>query len=179
LSVNVSPLQFKQADFVDVLEQTIAACGARPQCIEIELSENVLIDNLSVVQQKMTDLKQLGVHISIDDFGTGCSSLRFLQQLPIDTIKVDFSFVKNIVHDVSDAAIVETINTMARQMNMQTIAEGVETSEQLALLTQYGCQGYQGFLFSEPLTTDAFMAAMQHTGKPESSLGSQGFDRIQ
>ena len=179
LSVNVSPLQFKQADFVDVLGQTIAACGARPQCIEIELTENVLIDSLDLVQQKMMDLKQLGVRISIDDFGTGYSSLRYLQQLPIDTVKVDLSFVKNIVHDDSDAAIVETINTMARHMNVQTIAEGVETSEQLALLTQYGCQGYQGFLFSEPLTTDAFIAAMQQTGTRQSSLGSQGFDRIQ
>ncbi len=172
LSFNVSPLQFKQPDFVDVLKQTINSCGTQPECIEIELTENVLIDNIEIVKGKLGELKDLGVHISIDDFGTGYSSLRYLQQLPIDTIKIDYSFVKNIAHNNSDAAIVETIIAMARHMKMHTIAEGVETNRQLAILANHGCEDYQGFLYSKPMNSDEFMTFMQNTDKPEYLLGS-------
>jgi len=172
LSFNVSPLQFKQADFVDVLAQTITNCGTQPQCIEIELTENVLIHDIGLVKEKLGQLKELGVHISIDDFGTGYSSLRYLQQLPIDTIKIDSSFVKNIAHNKNDAAIVETIIAMARHMKMQTIAEGVETNEQLAILARHGCQGHQGYLYSKPMGADEFLVFMQNTDNVAILLGS-------
>lgn len=163
LSFNVSPLQFKQMDFVEVLKQTIIDCGTQPQCLEIELTENILIDDVDVVREKLRVLKEIGVHISIDDFGTGYSSLRYLQQLPIDTIKIDHSFVKNITQNESDAAIVETIIAMARHMNMQTIAEGIESNEQLAILARLGCQGYQGFNYSKPMSADDFLVFIQNT----------------
>ncbi len=172
LSFNVSPLQFKQPDFVDVLERTIQNSGTQPECIEIELTENVLIHDIKVVKEKLGNLKDLGVHISIDDFGTGYSSLRYLQQLPIDTIKIDYSFVQNIARHPSDAAIVETIIAMARHMKMQTIAEGVENNEQLKTLAKYGCQGYQGFLYSKPMSADEFIIFMQNADKLESLFGS-------
>jgi EAL domain-containing protein (putative c-di-GMP-specific phosphodiesterase class I) len=162
ISFNVSPLQFRQPDFVEILKQTMADCGTRPECIEIELTENVLIDDITSVKAKLGEIKKLGVHISIDDFGTGYSSLSYLQQLPIDTIKIDYSFVKNIAINSSDAAIVETIIAMARHMNMQTIAEGVEDSEQLSMLAEHGCEGYQGFLYSEPMGADEFIIFMKY-----------------
>lgn len=172
LSFNVSPLQFKQPDFVDVLKQTIQNCGTQPECIEIELTENVLIHDIEIVKEKLGDLKDLGIHISIDDFGTGYSSLRYLQQLPIDTIKIDYSFIQNIASNSSDAAIVETIIAMARHMKMQTIAEGVENNEQLETLAKQGCQGYQGFLYSQPMSANEFIMFMQNSDKLESLLGS-------
>jgi EAL domain-containing protein (putative c-di-GMP-specific phosphodiesterase class I) len=165
-------MQFKQPDFVDVLKQTIQNCGTQPECIEIELTENVLIHDIEIVKEKLGDLKDIGIHISIDDFGTGYSSLRYLQQLPIDTIKIDYSFIQNIARNSSDAAIVETIIAMARHMKMQTIAEGVENDEQLATLASYGCQGYQGFLYSQPMSADEFIIFMQNSDKLESLLGS-------
>jgi diguanylate cyclase (GGDEF)-like protein len=167
ISFNVSPLQFRQPDFVELLKQTMADYGTRPECIEIELTENVLIDDINLVKEKLGELKNLGVHISIDDFGTGYSSLSYLQQLPIDTIKIDYSFVKNIAINSSDAAIVETIIAMARHMDMQTIAEGVEHNEQLSILAEHGCEGYQGFLYSKPLQTDEFIIFMQNADRLE------------
>lgn len=167
ISFNVSPLQFRQPDFVEILKQTMTDCGTRPECIEIELTENVLIDDIVSVKDKLNELKNMGVHISIDDFGTGYSSLRYLQQLPIDTIKIDYSFVKNIVVNSSDAAIVETIIAMAHHMNMQTIAEGVENSKQLSILAEQGCEGYQGFLYSQPMNADEFIIFMKNADRLE------------
>lgn len=172
ISFNVSPIQFKQVDFVDVLERVINDIGARPEFVEVEITENVLIHDIDIVKKKLDRLKALGVHISIDDFGTGYSSLRYLQQLPIDTIKIDSSFVRNIAHNKSEAAIVETIIAMARHMKIATVAEGVETNEQLAILAHYGCQGYQGFLYSGPVSADELMVLMQNADKPEDLLGS-------
>ena len=181
ISFNVSPLQFRQPDFVEILKQTMADCGTRAECIEIELTENVLIDDIASVKAKLGEIKKLGVHISIDDFGTGYSSLSYLQQLPIDTIKIDSSFIKNMVANSSDAAIVETIIAMARHMSMQTIAEGVENNEQLLILAEQGCEGYQGFLYSEPMNADEFVIFMQyadtlenlqHTDQVKDSFGS-------
>jgi EAL domain-containing protein (putative c-di-GMP-specific phosphodiesterase class I) len=181
ISFNVSPLQFRQPDFVEILKNTMTNCGTRPECIEIELTENVLIDDIISVKEKLGELKKLGVHISIDDFGTGYSSLSYLQQLPIDTIKIDYSFVKNIAVNSSDAAIVETIIAMAHHMDMQTIAEGVEDSEQLSILNEQGCEGYQGFLYSEPMGANEFIIFMQyadtlenlqHPDKLKDSFGS-------
>jgi diguanylate cyclase (GGDEF)-like protein len=172
LSFNVSPLQFRQHDFVDKLKLALERSKAQPCCIEIELTENVLIHDINLVSQKLDELKELGIHISIDDFGTGYSSLSYLQKLPIDTIKIDRSFVRNIAHKSSDAAIVETIIAMARHMDMQTIAEGVEDIDQLALLTGYGCEAYQGFLYSKPVSADDFMQLIAQPASPGRLLGS-------
>ena len=156
LSVNVSPRQFKQDDFVDKIKQTLQQYNTRPSCIELEITENVLIDDTDKARQKLQALRDLGLKISIDDFGTGYASLRYLQQLPISMIKIDRSFISHINNRPGDLAIVKTILTMAQNLNIKVIAEGVENPEQLQLLNELGCEFYQGYLFSEPVGEAVF-----------------------
>ncbi len=156
LSFNVSPKQFKQADFVQLLSESLAKYNTDSSCIELEVTENVLIHDIDDIERKLKELIDLGIQISIDDFGTGYSSLRYLQQLPINTIKIDRTFIHNIAINQNDAVIVETILAMANHLNIHTIAEGVETREQLAILKSQGCQGYQGYYFSEPVSMQKF-----------------------
>ena len=156
LSINVSPRQFAQPDFVDRMEHHLGRYHTRPGCIELEITENLLIQDIADIERKLNALKELGANISIDDFGTGYSSLRYLQRLPIDTIKIDQTFVHNIAHNQNDAIIVETIIAMARHLGLRTIAEGVETEKQLATLAERGCSAYQGFIYSPPLPLAQF-----------------------
>lgn len=156
LSFNVSPRQFSQPDFVSLLQEAIEMYGVCPDCLELEVTENVLIHDVQKVDKKLKELKELGVGISIDDFGTGYSSLRYLQQLPIDTIKIDRAFVSEISENHNNAVIVETILAMADHLGMKTIAEGIETEEQLEILRKQGCQSYQGYLYSKPVSPEKF-----------------------
>jgi EAL domain-containing protein (putative c-di-GMP-specific phosphodiesterase class I) len=165
ISFNVSPRQFSQPDFVSQLKDVLNAEDNNPGCLEIELTENVLIHDIEEVEHKLQDLRELGVRTSIDDFGTGYSSLRYLQRLPINIIKIDRSFIMNIVTNNSDAVIVETILAMADHMDLMTIAEGVETKEQMALLDSYGCQGYQGYLFSRPVSVSDYKKLLEEFSK--------------
>ena len=152
LSVNVSPRQFMQPDFISHIEEILENQGARPGCMEIEVTENVLIHDPADVQTKLERLKALGLRISIDDFGTGYSSLAYLKELPIDIIKIDRSFIRDVPQDPNDSVLVETIVAMARHLGIRTIAEGVETEEQLEFLSALGCDIYQGYLFSQPVS---------------------------
>ena len=161
LSVNVSPRQFKQDDFVDKIKQTLQQYNTRPSCIELEITENVLIDDTDKARQKLQALRDLGLKISIDDFGTGYASLRYLQQLPISMIKIDRSFISHINNRPGDLAIVKTILTMAQNLNIKVIAEGVENPEQLQLLNELGCEFYQGYLFSEPVEEAVFRQMLE------------------
>ncbi len=156
MSVNVSMRQFAEKYFVKTVRSIIGKTGLKPSCIELELTEDVLAQDINVVREKLYELKEYGVKISIDDFGTGYSSLRYLQRLPIDIIKIDRSFIKNLGENESDAKIVETILSMARHLGKYTIAEGVETEEQLDFLRKHGCDAYQGFLRSKPMPSDSF-----------------------
>ena len=161
LSINVSPRQFKQDNFIDRLQEILQQYQTQPGCIELEVTENILIEDTIKVSKKLQALKDLGIRISIDDFGTGYASLRYLQQLPIDMIKIDRSFVTHINDNQGDLAIVKTIITMARNLDIDIIAEGVETAQQLQQLEQLGCPFYQGFYFSKPLSSDEFYALLQ------------------
>ena len=156
MSVNVSPRQFRHPDFVNKVKSIIATTGVDPDCIEIEVTENLLVHDYDEVRSKLEQLKAIGLHISIDDFGTGYSSLRYLQQLPVDILKIDHSFVSNIDTEPANAAIVESIIAMATRLGLDIIAEGVETRNQLAYLRVQGCTICQGFYFSEPLSQAAF-----------------------
>ncbi len=160
LSFNVSPKQFRQTDFILQLEDAIKKFSTKPSCIELEVTENVLIDDFQNVEEKLQRLIALGVQISIDDFGTGYSSLRYLQKLPIHTIKIDRTFIHNIASSKGDAVIVETILAMANHLKLRTIAEGVETREQLEILRSMGCQDYQGYYYSKPVELDVFRQMM-------------------
>jgi EAL domain-containing protein (putative c-di-GMP-specific phosphodiesterase class I) len=116
----------------------------------IELTEGVVVGNISEIQYKFNRLKSMGVLIAIDDFGTGYSSLEYLRQLPIDYLKIDKSFVADLGHDDSAKVIIDTIISMAQHLNLQTVAEGVETEEQFAILKSIGCDLFQGYLFGRP-----------------------------
>ncbi len=156
LAVNVSPRQFRQPDFVDQVCRILQETGASPNTLGLELTEGMVIDNVVDTIEKMQALKQLGIELSIDDFGTGYSSLAYLKQMPLDILKIDQSFVRDIDSDANDAAIVDTIISMANHLDLRVIAEGVETELELAFLSGKGCKLYQGYHFSRPVPDDQF-----------------------
>ncbi len=160
LAVNVSARQFRQQGFVADVRQVLLETGADPARLKIELTESLVIDNVAETIARMQALKALGIGFSMDDFGTGFSSLSYLKRLPLDQLKIDRSFVFDLATDPNDAAIVQIIITMGHTLGLNVIAEGVETEAQLERLDQYGCTNYQGYLFSRPLPIAEFDAWM-------------------
>ena len=156
LAVNVSAKQFQQTDFVDLVIDALNRTGADPNKLKLELTESLLVENVQDVIQKMSALKSKGVGFSLDDFGTGYSSLSYLKRLPLDQLKIDQSFVRDVLTDPNDAVIAKTIVTLAQSLGLGVIAEGVETSEQKDFLASSGCHVYQGFFFSQPLPSASF-----------------------
>ncbi len=161
LAVNVSPRQFRQPNFVAQVETILEQTGADPTQLGLELTEGMVIDNISDTIEKMEALKKLGIELSIDDFGTGYSSLAYLKKMPLDILKIDQSFVRDIETDVNDAAIVDTIISMATHLDLKVIAEGVETRFELEFLEGKGCPLYQGYYFSKPLPSDQFIKLLE------------------
>lgn len=160
VSVNISALQLRKPDFVEHALKIIEQTGANPHNLELELTETMLAENVEDVIAKMTALKSHGVKFSVDDFGTGYSSLTYLKRLPLDQLKIDQSFVRDVVDDAGSSAIAQTIIDLSKAMNMEVIAEGVETVEQMNFLAHMGCYSYQGYLFSRPLPLDDFELLM-------------------
>ncbi len=156
LAVNVSVRQFHQADFVEKLAQIISQNAINPNNLKLELTESLVLDNIDDTIFKMNALRKIGARFSMDDFGTGYSSLSSLKKLPLDQLKIDQSFVRDISIDQDDAIIVETIIAMANKLNMEVIAEGVETDVQRTFLEHNGCQYFQGYLFSKPVPIEQF-----------------------
>ncbi len=161
LAVNVSPRQFRQPDFVYQVCSILEETGADPSLLGLELTEGMVIDNVVDTIEKMQALKQLGIELSIDDFGTGYSSLTYLKRMPLDILKIDQSFVRDISTDANDAAIVDTIISMANHLDLKVIAEGVETELELAFLAGKGCKTYQGYHFSRPVPDDQFTKQLE------------------
>jgi EAL domain-containing protein (putative c-di-GMP-specific phosphodiesterase class I) len=162
VTVNISSVQFKQKNFVESIAQIILESGLQPQYLEIELTESILMEPTEITFQKLNELKATGVKLAIDDFGTGYSSLGYLKRLPIDTLKIDRSFVRDIILDPDDRAIIKAMIALARNLNLKVIAEGVETLEQLAYLQEQGGDGVQGFLLSQPLPADSITSIFHH-----------------
>ena len=158
VAVNVSAHQFHQADFVDQVFGALERTGARAQGLKLELTESLLVANIEAIIDKMNALKARGVGFSLDDFGTGYSSLSYLKRLPLDQLKIDQSFVRNILSDTNDAAIAKMVIALADSMDLAVIAEGVETEAQRDFLAGLGCHTYQGYLFSKPLPAQEFGA---------------------
>jgi diguanylate cyclase (GGDEF)-like protein/PAS domain S-box-containing protein len=156
LAVNVSAQQFRLHDFVEKVATLIRVHQVNPACLKLELTESVVLVDVTDVVAKMHALKALGIKLSLDDFGTGYSSLSYLKQLPLDQLKVDQSFVRDIATDTNDAVMVQTIIGLARNFRLDVIAEGVETEAQLEFLKQNGCMAYQGYLFSKPVPIEEF-----------------------
>ena len=151
VSVNISALQFRQADFVDTVERALAVSKLDPRALELEVTESVIMQEAERVTESLRRLKDMQLELAIDDFGTGYSSLSYLKRFPIDRLKIDKSFVQDVTADTDDAAIIVAIIALTRNLGLRTIAEGVETSEQLEFLRQQGCHEAQGFLLGKPL----------------------------
>jgi len=157
IAVNISPRQFSLARFVDMVLEVTQRCQLPPQCLQLELTENLLLESTSQTIEKLQRLSDSGFSVAIDDFGTGYSSLSYLKRFPLQKLKIDRSFVADVTRDPNDAAIVRAIIAMADSLNLNVIAEGVETAEQVAFLQALGCNEIQGFYYSRPLANDAFI----------------------
>ncbi|MCK8515610.1 EAL domain-containing protein [Methylonatrum kenyense] len=154
ISVNISARQFKQPGFVDDVLEALKETGADPRRLVLEITESLLLEDLGDIVRKMERLKRHGVGFSLDDFGTGYSSLVYLKRLPLDQLKIDYSFVRDALVDPNDAAIIHTIMSLGESLEIAVIAEGVETEEQHAWLAGLGCQAFQGYLFGAPVPAD-------------------------
>lgn len=162
VSINVSAVQFRQSDFVELIAGVLAETGANPRCIKLELTESMLVSNVEEVILKMNALSALGLKMSLDDFGTGYSSLMYLKRLPLSQLKIDQSFVRDVLTDPNDAAIAAVIVNLARTLELHAMAEGVETQEQRDFLLKAGCRHFQGYLFGKPMPPDELQALVTH-----------------
>jgi diguanylate cyclase (GGDEF)-like protein len=169
LAVNISGVQFQQPGFIEEVRTVLNQTGAHPELLKLELTESLVID-IDEAIKKMQTLRSLGVEFSMDDFGTGYSSLASLKLLPLAQLKIDRSFVRDITTDANDAVIVKTIIGMANTLELEVIAEGVETEEQLKLLKQYRCRFFQGYLFSEPLPLEALEQLLKQPVKSQRKI---------
>ena len=156
VAVNLSPRQFAQQSLVQSIADVLRETGMIPSLLELELTEGTVMHDVDHAIDVLRNLKSLGVHISIDDFGTGYSSLSYLRRFPIDVLKIDQSFVRELSIDADDAAIVRAIITLAHSLRLEVIAEGVENAAQLDFLRAEGCDLMQGYFYSRPLATEAF-----------------------
>lgn len=156
VAVNVSALQFRQADFVHKVERALGDTGAVPASLTLEMTESILLEDFGETIEKIQALKRLGVRFALDDFGTGYSSLAYLKRLPVDELKIDRSFVRDVIENSNDAALVETIMTMARHIGLEVVAEGVETAEVMGFLSERGCPVFQGYYLGRPCAADEF-----------------------
>lgn len=156
LSINFSARQFEQPNLLETIIQIIRETGINPGCLNLEVTESSIMKNADSAVQTLTELKKTGIKISIDDFGTGYSSLGYLKHLPIDVLKIDKSFIRDAATDADDAALVMTIITLAHNLRLKVVAEGVETEEQLKLLHLLRCDEWQGFLCSKPVPAESF-----------------------
>jgi diguanylate cyclase (GGDEF)-like protein/PAS domain S-box-containing protein len=169
LAINISPMQFNHFNFVDSVISVLELTGVNPSAVMLEITESLIIKDINGVIEKMQLLKQRGIRFAVDDFGTGYSSLAYLQRMPIDQLKIDRSFVQEITHNENDAAIVNAIIAMAGSLNLDIIAEGVETPEQIDYLAGCGCNAFQGYWFSRPLSGTEALSKLDKVNTPSIS----------
>lgn len=163
LSVNISAREFRNRNFVEQVMNILQKTGANPSLLEFEITESLLLEDMEICITKMHALKQMGVTFALDDFGTGFSSLSYLKKLPIDMLKIDQSFVRDLGNEENDEVIIQTIIQMGQNLGLEVIAEGVETPLQHVLLEHFGCYNYQGFLFGKPEPIEAFEQGLTAT----------------
>jgi predicted signal transduction protein with EAL and GGDEF domain len=161
ISINVSAKQFGQSNFVEQVQTTLKRYGIKSKFLKLELTESLLLENIEGTIISMIALESIGVEFSLDDFGTGYSSLQYLKMLPMNQLKIDQSFVRDIVTDSSDRSIVSTIIAMAQSLGFEVIAEGVETEDQQKILLNKGCKRFQGYFFGKPVPIHEFEAALK------------------
>jgi len=166
MAVNLSARQFRQDNLVEMIDSILRETGISPKLLELELTEGLLMENTSETSMILGQLKSRGVQVAIDDFGTGYSSLSYLKRFPIDRLKIDQSFVRDIITDSNDAAIAVAVISLGRSLGLSVIAEGVETGDQLEFLGVQKCDEYQGYHFSRPVPPEEIVCLF----KPENSL---------
>jgi len=164
VAVNVALPQIKKSNFVATVKAVLEQTGLKPEYLELELTENVIINTMEVIKT-VTELKSLGVTIAIDDFGTGYSSLSYLKRIPLDRLKIDSSFIQHIQSKDDDEVIIRAIIAIAQNLDLEVIAEGVETQNQLDFLKNNKCNEIQGYYYSKPLSTDEMEKLMKETNK--------------
>ncbi len=168
VAVNISSIQMSRSQLVEEIKAVLEETHLPPHCLELELTESAFLHYPDAARHIMEQLKELGIHLSIDDFGTGYAGLSYLQSFPFDTIKIDRCFIRKIMQDVDSLAIVETITKLAQKLNLVVVAEGVEQSQELAILKRYNCHLVQGYFFSAPCSAQEFQQFIQ----PNFSFGS-------
>src|SRR5665647_1098058 len=161
VGVNLSPVQFRKRTVPLLVAQVLAETGLDPRRLDLELTESIVVGDLDAVAIDLQQLLDMGVHVSIDDFGTGYSSLSYVKRFPVDSLKVDRSFIRDVPQDADDVAITQAIIAMAHSLGLKVIAEGVETEEQLDFLRELKCDQVQGYIFSEPISADEFAALLR------------------
>ena len=167
LAVNLSARQFQEPNLLEQLDQALNSSGVKSEYLELEITESVAMDNVEESVSTMGSMRSRGLKLAIDDFGTGYSSLSYLKRFPIDSLKIDKSFVSNILTDLNDAAIASSVVALARSMNLQVVAEGIEDRAQMTFLQQLGCNEGQGYLFARPMPAAEFEAFISSwTGLP-------------
>jgi len=175
ISVNISPVEFRNKDFIRGLSDILDETGLHPQYLELELTESVLLQNAESISSMLYSLKDMGVQLSIDDFGTGYSNLSYLKHFPIDTLKIDQSFVHDVNDDMDDATIVRAIVGMAESLKLRTVAEGVETTEHLAFLQALQCNEGQGYFFGRPVYARSFTTILERGVTPHGEFVRETF----
>jgi EAL domain-containing protein (putative c-di-GMP-specific phosphodiesterase class I) len=156
ISVNVSSVELRSEDFVARVQAILTETGLKPSSLELELTETFLMQDMKSTAAVLEALKNMGVQLALDDFGTGYSSLSYLKRFPIDTLKIDQTFVRDLTTDADDASIVSAVISMGKSLNKRVVAEGVETRQQLAFLQEQSCPEGQGYYFSKPMNAGAF-----------------------
>lgn len=156
VAINISAIQFKRGNLEKVVKHALHVSGLEPKYLELELTESILINNTETILQTVKNIKALGIQLSIDDFGTGYSSLAYLKRFAVDKLKIDQSFIRDILNDKEDASIVKAIIQMAKSFNLKSIAEGVENEDVLALVREFGCDEVQGYHFAKPMSAEDF-----------------------
>jgi EAL domain-containing protein (putative c-di-GMP-specific phosphodiesterase class I) len=169
MAVNVSAMEFRDQNFLENLFAILAETGLDPKSLELELTESVLMKHASSTAKILQTLRESGMRVAVDDFGTGYSSLSYLRKFPVDTLKIDQSFIRQISTDGDDTTIVKAVIGMARDLKLRVIAEGVETPEQAVFLRACRCQEAQGYYFGRPVPPQQF-AMLLRNGIPESSV---------
>ena len=161
ISINISAAHFIKKDWIKTIEETIQEAGIRPNDLEFEITESSFLDNEKIAKNTMCSLRDMGIKISLDDFGKGYSSLSYLAQFPFDVIKIDKSFIQNMFQSNQDLFIVKSIIYLAKGLQMKVVAEGVETIQQLNMLKEEECHQIQGYLFSRPVPVEEFEKLLQ------------------
>ena len=174
VAVNLSARQFQRRDLLDTVTQALEESGMDPRHLQLEITEGVAMLDVESTATTLNELREMGVQIAIDDFGTGYSSLSYLRSFPIDVLKIDRSFVRDLSTDPNDAAIASTIIAMAKSLSLKVIAEGVETEEQFAFLKEHGCDEMQGFLFSRPVPAGALEKMLARGSRSQAPASRPG-----